>query len=91
MARAGKIHKGGRPKGIGNKTSFSACVTNSDRVKFAEWALKNYEKDVQLAKWVGDQMFGKAKESLELSGEVKFSLADIAMRALKKRETKKDS
>lgn len=38
-----------------------------------------------------DRAFGKPKESLELSGEVKFSLADLAIRAIKKKVNKKDS
>ena len=70
MAKNGE-HKGGRPVGSTTKPQFGKYVTHKDREKFSQWVLANYQKDINLAKWLGDQIYGKAQSSVELTTDGK--------------------
>jgi hypothetical protein len=54
----------GRPKGATNRPQFHTYTTELDRREYVIWVKENYKKDPQLAKWYGDQLFGKAVQPL---------------------------
>lgn len=49
-----------RPVGATTRPQFHTYTDENDRKEYVEWVRKNYQKDPILAKWYGDQMFGKA-------------------------------
>lgn len=53
-----------RPKGATTRPQFHTYVTEIERKEYAKWVKKNYMKDSNLAKWYGDQMFGKAVQPI---------------------------
>ena len=53
-----------RPVGSTTKPQFYTYVTEVERNEFVRWIKKNFKKDPNLAKWYGDQMFGKALQPL---------------------------
>jgi hypothetical protein len=57
-----------RPVGATTRPQFYTYTTEIERKEFARWVKKNYKKDSQLAKWYGDQMFGKAVQPLGNDG-----------------------
>ena len=59
--------KGGRPKGSTTKVRFADYVSEEDRQTFVEFMLSNYMGDMRLATWVGDQLYGKAPQSVDLT------------------------
>lgn len=64
MSNGGKRSGAGRPKGSTNKVRFSDFVSQKDKDTFVEFMLSNYMGDMRLATWVGDQLFGKAPQSI---------------------------
>jgi hypothetical protein len=54
-----------RPKGSKNKPQFHTYVDERDRKEFVQWVRENYKTNNDLAKWMGDQMFGKAPTTFE--------------------------
>lgn len=54
----------GRPKGATNRPQFHTYTTEIERKEYVEWVKKNYKKDMQLARWYGDQLFGKAVQPI---------------------------
>lgn len=54
----------GRPIGATTRPQFYTYTDENDRKEFAAWVKKNYKKDPVLAKWYGDQMYGKAPQPL---------------------------
>ena len=57
----------GRPKGSKNRPQFHTYTDERDRKAFVEWVKESYRDKPELAKWYGEQMFGKAPQALELS------------------------
>lgn len=53
-----------RPFGATTRPQFYTYTTEQDRKDYAIWIKKNYKKDSQLAKWYGDQMYGKAPQPI---------------------------
>ena len=53
-----------RPVEATTRPQFYTYVTEIERREYAKWVKENYKKDAQLAKWYGDQMFGKAVQPL---------------------------
>lgn len=53
-----------RKLGATNRPQFYIYVTEIERKEYAKWVKENYKKDPQLAKWYGDQLFGKAVQPL---------------------------
>jgi len=61
--RGGKREGAGRPKGA----SFRDMVSLAEKKKFVEFVLSTYMEDPRLTVWVGDQIFGKAQQSVDLT------------------------
>jgi hypothetical protein len=53
-----------RPVGSTTRPQFHTYTTEEDRKEFAAWVRENYKYDPMLAKWYGDQMFGKAVQPI---------------------------
>lgn len=54
----------GRPKGATNRPQFHTYTTEIERKEYVKWVKENYKKDANLAKWYGDQLFGKAVQPI---------------------------
>ena len=63
--------KMGRPVGSTTRPQFYTYVTEEDRKQFVRWALKEAKKpdNLELAMWVGDQIFGKAAQPIGGPGD----------------------
>ena len=66
------MKNGGKRKGAGGKKGqikphFNSFWSQREIKDYMKWVKKNYKKDVQLAKWAGDHIFGKAVQPLENS------------------------
>lgn len=57
-----------RPKGSTTRPQFHTYITEIERKDFVKWVTKNYKSDPALARWYGDQMFGKAAQPLANDG-----------------------
>lgn len=57
--------KMGRPKGATGRPQFHSYTNEVDRKAYVKWVKNNYKDDTALAKWYGDQLFGKATQRLE--------------------------
>jgi hypothetical protein len=67
MAKGGKQPGAGRPKGSVTKPRFADYVSAEDRAAFVEFILSTYMADMRLATWVGDQLFGKAPQGIDVT------------------------
>lgn len=78
--------RGGKRPGAGRKprASFSELVSTAERKKFVEFVLETYMGDMRLAMWMGDQLFGRASQAVELSGKdggpIQIEGVDISIR-----------
>ncbi len=72
----------GRPLGATNRPQFYTYTDERDRKAFVAWVRENYQKDPQLAKWFGDQIFGKAAQPISNDGDKPFLVqgVEIAIR-----------
>ena len=81
-----------RPVGATTRPQFYTYITEVERKAFVKWIVKNYKKDKELAKWYGDQMFGKATQTLASDPDnpliVQF---DSSFKNVTTRKTKTDS
>lgn len=66
-----------RPVGTTNRPQFYTYTTEIERKEFAKWVKKNYQKDPQLAKWYGDQLFGKAPQPIANDGDRPFKVEGV--------------
>lgn len=57
-----------RKLGATNRPAFYTYVTEVERKEYAKWVKKNYQNDPSLARWYGDQLFGKAAQPLTGEG-----------------------
>lgn len=53
-----------RPIGTTNRPQFHTYTTEIDRKEYVKWIQKSYKRDKDLAKWYGDQLFGKASQPI---------------------------
>lgn len=53
-----------RPIGSTTRPQFYTYVSEIERKAFVKWMIKNYKGKAELAKWFGDQMFGKAAQPI---------------------------
>ena len=53
-----------RPVGSTTRPQFYTYVDEYDRKEYVAWIKKNYKKERDLAKWFGDQIFGKAVQPI---------------------------
>ena len=67
----------GRPKGATNRPQFFTYTNEIDRKEYAAWVKKNYKNDVNLAKWYGDQLFGKAPQPISNDGDKPFMIEGV--------------
>jgi hypothetical protein len=51
-----------------NIPTFREYVIEDDRKRFVEFVLSTYMESERLTTWMGDQLFGKAAQQLELTG-----------------------
>lgn len=54
----------GRPKGSTTRPQLRNFVTEEQIQEFVEYMVENYQKKPELAKWFGDQLFGKAVQPI---------------------------
>jgi len=69
-----------RPKGSTTRPQFYTYTTEIERKEFAKWVKKNYKTDSNLAKWYGDQMFGKAVQPIGNDGDKAFKIEANAIK-----------
>lgn len=55
----------GRPKGTTTVPRFADFVGEDEKKKFVEFILDQYMGDMRLALWFGDQLFGRAPQSID--------------------------
>lgn len=46
-------------------------VSHAEKAKFVQFVLETYMGDMALARWMGDQLFGRAPQSLDLTSDGK--------------------
>jgi hypothetical protein len=72
-----------RPVGSTNRPQFHTYVTEIERKDFAKWVKDNYKSDPNLARWYGDQMFGKATQPIGNDGDNPFVIAGVEINVRK--------
>lgn len=53
-----------RPFGATTRPQFHTYTTEEDRKAYVAWVRKTFKKSSEMAKWYGDQMFGKAAQPI---------------------------
>lgn len=54
----------GRPIGATTRPQFHTYTTEIERKEYVQWVKKLYKRDMKLAIWYGDQLFGKASQPI---------------------------
>lgn len=75
MAKGGKRPGAGRPVGSTNKVRFSDYISAEDKAEFIEFMLSVYKDDMRVATWIGDQLFGKASQAVEMTGNIGLTVS----------------
>lgn len=65
--KGGKREGAGRPKGSTNTYKFSDYVSAEDRKTFVEFILSSYMGDMRLAQWMGDHLFSKPRQDVDVT------------------------
>ncbi len=80
----------GRPKGATSRPQFHTYVTEIERKDFVKWIKTAYKKDKELARWYGDQMFGKATQTIagDADNPLAITFKDEQIDAIFKRRNK---
>lgn len=65
--KGGKREGAGRPKGSTNTYKLSDYVSEKDRKVFVEFILSNYMGDMRLATWLGEHLFAKPKQDVDVT------------------------
>lgn len=74
-----------RPVGSTTRPQFHTYTDENDRKEFVAWVRKEYQHDPYLAKWYGDQLFGKAVQPLAgHDGGALFSFDDETKNKVRK-------
>ena len=66
-----------RPKGSTTRPQFHTYTDEYDRKAYVKWVKENYQSDPQLARWYGDQMFGKAPQPISNDGDEPFKVTGV--------------
>jgi hypothetical protein len=66
-----------RKLGSTTRPQFHTYVTEIERKDFVKWAVANYKKDSNIAKWYGDQLFGKAVQPIGNDGDTPFMIQGV--------------
>lgn|SRR3990167_1721423 len=56
----------GRPLGSG-RPNFNEYISEQERTDFIKWVKENYQTKLELARWMGDQIFGKAPQTMDIT------------------------
>jgi|TARA_Y100000310_G_scaffold314525_1_gene363984 hypothetical protein len=64
MARGGKQLGAGRPKGSKTRPQLRNYISEDQIKEFAQFIIDEYRKKPELARWLGDQVFGRAVQPL---------------------------
>jgi hypothetical protein len=63
--------RGGKREGSGRKPGktyrLSDYVSEKDRKTFVEFILENYMADMRLAQWMGDHLFSKPRQDVDVT------------------------
>lgn len=80
----------GRPVGATTRPQFYTYVTEIERKEFVKWIKTAYKNDKELAKWYGDQMFGKATQTIsgDKDNPIAISFRDEQLEAIFKRRNR---
>lgn len=72
-----------------NRPRFYDYTDEIDRKEYAKWVKANYKKDPALARWYGDQLFGKAPLPLtgENGGPIEMSVTGVEITIRKHEST----
>lgn len=73
---------GGKRDGAGVKEGsirpkFSMYWSQEEIAEYMTWLKANYKERPELAKWVGDQLFGKAPQPISNDGDTPFLVAGV--------------
>lgn len=69
MANGGKREGAGRPKGSKNtRPRLADYLKPKDVTTFNEFVLSNYMESDKLTIWLGEQIYGKAMQAMEVTG-----------------------
>src|SRR5204862_154300 len=79
MAHGGKRTGAGRKVGSTILPRLSQYVTEAERKAFVKHVMFAYKSNPRLAVWVGDQLFGKAFQALDITSGGQ-SLVDEALK-----------
>lgn len=72
----------GRPVGTTNRPQFHTYTDENDRKAYVAWVKKNYKNKPDLAKWYGDQLFGKAVQPLANDTDANGAATPLLVRFL---------
>lgn len=74
--------------GVGNKAgsirpSFNQYWSQDDIADYMNWLKANYKEKPELAKFVGDHLFGKAVQPIGNDGDEPFKIAGVEIKIRK--------
>lgn len=69
MAKGGARAGAGRPKGSKNLRPFSYYWSEEERQEYAEFVKDAYKEDMRVLTFVGEQLFGKAPASIDVTSD----------------------
>ena len=81
MAKTGP-HKGGQEEGT-VRPKFTVYWTQDEIKDYMFWLKENYKSDPQLAKYVGDHLFGKPIQPLTGEGGGPIQFTKVTVKVLK--------
>ena len=67
-----------RPVGATTRPQFYTYITEVERKDFVKWIKQAYKNDKELAKWYGDQMFGKATQTIAGDADAPLTLKIVS-------------
>lgn len=68
MASGGPRRGAGRPVGSKNRKQFRDYWSEAEKQEYVEFIKGTYMEDAKLSQWIGDQLFGKATQAVEMTG-----------------------
>lgn len=74
MAHGGKREGAGRKKGVRSVPALRDSVSEKERKAFIAHMLKSYPESDRIATWLGDHLYGKAPQTIDLEADVEETL-----------------
>jgi len=68
MPKGGRQPGAGRPLGSKNRKQFRDYWSEEEKQTYVEFVKGTYMEDPKLIPYVGDQLFGKATQAVEMTG-----------------------